>query len=237
MAKHLNKYGSWLKLVSEAATKSCSIRKIFFFSRSSYCKYFLNCSGKKTYLLRSLYFFPGHFIKNKNRFITTRIQLFWSRYKLRTGVLPRIFNHSTEYLSLQDHCVCLPISSLRIRKFFSKKQTKRAKEHLSIFSRIRNHASALLFSAEQIFFSVDTALSRTLQNHWQKHTSEHLFYRTAPSGSLLCNCQLILGSDNTMFLFRKFPTNLDSANTMSSFKFCSQRVWSLYGSYHYSKLF
>ena len=49
--------------------------------------------------------------------------------------------------------------------------------------------------------------------------------------------QLILGSGNTMSLFRKFPTNLDSANTMSSFKFCSQRVWSLYGFYHYSKLF
>ena len=120
---------------------------------------------------------------------------------------------------------------------FPKKQKKRTKEHLSIFKRICNFASAPLFSAEQIFFSADAALSRTLQNHWQKHTSENLFYRTAPSGSLLCNWQLILGSDNTMSLFWKFPTNLDSANTMSSFKFCSQRVWSLYGFYHYSKLF
>ena len=127
MAKHLNKDGCWLKLVSEAATKSCSIRKIFFFSRSSYCKHFLNCSGKKTYLLRSLYFFPGHFIKNKNRFILTGIQVFWSRNKLRTGVLPRIFNHSTEYLNLQDHCVCLPISSLRLRKNIFQETNKKDK--------------------------------------------------------------------------------------------------------------
>ena len=48
------------------------------------------------------------------------------------------------------------------------------------FNRICNFASAPLFSAEQIFFSADATLSRTLQNHWQKHTSEHLFYRMAP---------------------------------------------------------
>ena len=115
MVKHLNKERYCLKLVSKAATKSCSIKKIFFFSRCSYSKHCLNCSGeKKAYSRRSLYFFPGHFIKNKNRFILTGIQVFWSRNKLRTGVLPRIFNHSTKYLNLQDHCVCFPISSLRI---------------------------------------------------------------------------------------------------------------------------
>ena len=127
MAKHLNKDGCWLKLVLGVVTKSCSMRKIFFLSRSRYCKHCLNCSGKKTYPLRRLYFFPGHFIKNKNRFILTEIQVFWSGNKLRTVVLPRIFNHSAEYLNLQEHCVCLPISSLRIRKNIFQETSKKDK--------------------------------------------------------------------------------------------------------------
>ena len=37
---------------------------------------------------------------------------------------------------------------------------------------------------ERLILSVcpDSVLSRTPQIPWQKHTSEHLFYRTAPSG-------------------------------------------------------
>ena len=126
MAKHSNKDGSWLKLVSEAATKSCSIRKIVFFSRSSYCKH-CKLLWKKSLFSQKPLFFPRSFYQIKNRFILTGIQLFWSRNKLRTGVLPRIFNHSTEYLNLQDHCVCLPISSLRIRKNVSQETNKKDK--------------------------------------------------------------------------------------------------------------
>ena len=53
--------------------------------------------------------------------------MFWSRNKLRTGVLPRTFNHSTEYLNLQDHSVCFPISSLRIRKNIFQETNKKDK--------------------------------------------------------------------------------------------------------------
>ena len=83
-----------------------------------------------------------------------------ARNKLRTGVLPRIFNHSTEYLSLPDHCMCLTVSSLRIRKntiIFPGSKQKRQ-------SGIHNFASTLLFSTEPVFFAADTALSRTLPN-------------------------------------------------------------------------
>lgn len=79
----------------------------------------------------------------------------WSgaRNKLKTGVLPRIFNHSTEYLDLPDHCICLPASSLRIRKnasiFPGNKQ--KGQRSTSIFS-AECLTSALLFSTEQLFF-------------------------------------------------------------------------------------
>ena len=116
------------------------------------------------------------------------------RNKVITSFLPRIFSHSIEY---PDY---LSVCSLKIRKkaiIFpgSKQKGKRSisVSQANIFSR----KTVLPFSTEQLFFSVKAALSKTLQIAG-KQTSEHLFYRTGPSGYLLCNSQLKWGSANTM---------------------------------------
>ena len=88
---------------------------------------------KKANSRRSLYLFPGHYIKNKNRFILTGIQVFWSRNKLRTGALPRnkqkgqrsTSAFSKEYVILPVH-FCFPEN-----KSFSQ-PTLRYPEHFRI---------------------------------------------------------------------------------------------------------
>ena len=55
----------------------------------------------------------------------------------------------------------------------------KAKRH--VFNRTPNFPSVSSLAAEMLFFLAEVALSRTPQTPRQKHTSEHLFYKTASS--------------------------------------------------------
>ena len=139
----------------------CSIKKVFFFFP---CLCIANIGwiilDKKFILARALIFLQLILLKIRTGSSLLEFRCSDARNKLRTEVLPRIFNHSTEYLSLPDHCMCLTVSSLKIRKntiIFPGSKQKRQ-------SGIHNFASTLLFSTERLFFSAYTALSRTLPN-------------------------------------------------------------------------
>ena len=54
------------------------------------------------------------------------------------------------------------------------------------FNRTINFASVLLLSTEQLFLLAEVALFRTSQIPKEKHISEHLFYKTVPSGCFYC---------------------------------------------------
>ena len=66
---------------------------------------------------------------------------------------------------------------------------------MHIYNKTPNFACVSLLSTEQLFFSTDVAPSGTPHNLRQKYTSEHRFYRAAPSD---CFRNILLSFENSL---------------------------------------
>ena len=98
-----------------------------------------------------------------------------SKYHKRTPQLQRKLSKPIpKYLILQGYSEFFLLIKIQST------QISRAKRR--IFNKILNFVKVAPLSTGQVFFLAEVILSRTPRSPTQKHTSKHIFHRTAPGG-------------------------------------------------------
>ena len=185
---------------------------VFLFVISRCCGHSLTCFVRKGYSHRRLLCSENILPEIRTDSFFKELRCSCAINKFRTGSLCRILNYSTEHLKVLGNYRQLFVKIEKKGVIFSgSKQIPQMNimlsqeicnslpEYLNLPTILSgcfefvlqiilqntsiSHAKRDIFK-EHLILSMcpDFVLSRASQIPWQKHTSEHLFYRTAPSG-------------------------------------------------------
>ena len=207
---------------------------MFFFATSPCCGHYLNCFARKGYSHRRMLFSQDYFTQynnGRNSFFKDFI-CSCAINKFRSGTLCRIINYLAKHLKVPGNYRQLFVKDRKEKFSFSQEASKCLKgipcyprkickslpEHLILPSILPGCFEFVLQTilqntsishTKRLIFSVcpNIAASRIPQMPWQKHTSEHLFYRTAPSGCFQTSVISLKGKKQKPFFIPPLSQN------------------------------